>query len=182
MTHNDFVSHALTHEGAQAETTSESNSQRLRLPQLLLGLAVVAYALYFTWLTFLRFDAFEARALDLGNFDQAIWNTAHGRWFHLTNQDGIVNRLSLHVEPILIPISWLYWIASSPKTLLLLQAVVVGLRALPAYALARYELKNSWLALLFALSFLLMKQRKHCLIIVLISPMAQMLLISILSS
>ncbi len=49
------------------------------------------------------------RALDMGNLDQAIWNTARN-WFHLTNQPGTVNRLSLHVEPILVPISWLYWL------------------------------------------------------------------------
>ncbi|MEM7131349.1 MAG: DUF2079 domain-containing protein [Chloroflexota bacterium] len=132
-----------------------TNSWQQHLPKLLLFLAVIGYALYFIWLTFLRFDAFEARALDLGNFDQAIWNTSQGRWFHLTNQEGIVNRLSLHVEPILIPISWLYWIYSSPKTLLFLQSVVVSLGALFVYGLAHIELKNGWLSLIFAGSFLL---------------------------
>ena len=72
---------------------------------ILLGLAMVAYAGYFSYLTVTRYAAFEARALDMGNLNQAVWNTAHGRWFHLTNQPGTVNRLSLHVEPILIPIA-----------------------------------------------------------------------------
>ena len=127
----------------------------LNLPTITLLLSIVVYALYFSALTILRFDAFEARALDLGNFDQAIWNTAHGRWFHLTNQEGVVNRLSLHVEPILLPISLLYHIYSSPKTLFVLQSTVVALGAIPVFALAKSCLQNRWLALIFALSFLL---------------------------
>ena len=85
-----------------------SRQIRLSVPIILLILAVAVYAVYFSHLTLTRYAAFEARALDMGNLNQAIWNTARGNWFHLTNQPGTVNRLSLHVEPILIPISWLY--------------------------------------------------------------------------
>lgn len=116
---------------------------------------MLAYALVFSYLTLVRFYAFEARALDMGNLDQAIWNTAHGRPFHLTNQPGTINRLSLHVEPILIPISWLYWAYSGPPTLLVLQATVVALGAWPLFALARRQLGNEWIALLFGMAWLL---------------------------
>jgi uncharacterized membrane protein len=129
--------------------------RELDWPTVLLWTAVIAYAAIFTTLTLRRFYAFEARALDMGNLDQAVWNTAHGRWFHLTNQEGTVNRLSLHVEPILIPISWLYWVYSGPPTLLVLQAVTVALGAWPVYALARHYLVQRWAALAFALAFLL---------------------------
>jgi uncharacterized membrane protein len=125
------------------------------LPRVLLVVAILAYAIYFTQLTLVRYWAFEARALDMGNFHQTIWNTWQGRPFHLTNQEGVINRLSLHVEPILVPISWLYWIHSGPETLLVLQAVVVALGALPLFVLARRQLRNEWLALLFAVAFLL---------------------------
>ena len=132
-------------------------SRRIRLsaPIILLILAVAAYAAYFSYLTLTRYAAFEARALDMGNLNQAVWNTARGNWFHLTNQPGIVNRLSLHVEPILIPISWLYWLYSGPPTLLVLQAVVVALGAVPLFALARYKRFGPWAALAFAAAFLL---------------------------
>ncbi len=126
-----------------------------RWPTVLLWVAILAYAVTFAALTLRRFDAFEARALDMGNLDQAVWNTAHGRWFHLTNQPGTVNRLSLHVEPILIPISWLYWLYSGPPTLLVLQAVVVALGAWPVYALVRRQLAHDGAALAFALAYLL---------------------------
>ncbi len=125
------------------------------LPFMLLWLAMLAYATYFSYLTLVRYAAFESRALDMGNLNQAIWNTANGNWFHLTNEPGTINRLSLHVEPIIIPISWLYWLHRGPETLLVLQACVVALGALPLFALARFTLKSEWMALLFALVFLL---------------------------
>ncbi len=129
---------------------------RTTLPLLLLVLAVALYALYFGALTLQRFRAFEARALDMGNLNQAIWNTAHGDWFRQTNQPGATNRLSLHVEPILLPIALLYRLAPGPEFLLLLQAVVVALGALPLYALGTRLLRSKWLALLFAVAWLTM--------------------------
>lgn len=125
------------------------------LPLLLLGLAVVAYAVGFSYLTLTRYAAFEARALDMGNLHQTVWNTAQGDFFHMTNQPGTVNRLSLHVEPILLPIAAFYWLHDGPETLLILQALIVALGALPLFALANLKLHNDWLALLFALAFLL---------------------------
>ncbi|MCB0135771.1 MAG: hypothetical protein KDD75_11750, partial [Caldilineaceae bacterium] len=66
---------------------SHHQSNRVTLPLALLVLAVLLYAGYFSYLTLLRYHAFEARALDMGNLNQAIWNTAHGNWFRLTNQE-----------------------------------------------------------------------------------------------
>lgn len=124
-------------------------------PQWLLALAVVIYAILFSDLTLTRYAAFEARALDMGNLHQTVWNTAQGNFFHMTNQPGVVNRLSLHVEPILLPIAAFYWLHDGPETLLILQAVVVALGALPLFALAKLKLHNEWLALCFGVAFLL---------------------------
>ncbi len=124
-------------------------------PLGLLVLAVLTYAIVFSQITLTRYAAFEARALDMGNLHQTVWNTAQGRLFQMTNQPGIVNRLSLHVEPILLPIAALYWLHDGPATLLILQALVVALGALPLFALAKFKLQNEWLALGFALAFLL---------------------------
>lgn len=125
------------------------------LPRLLLILAVVTYAFLFSDLTLTRYAAFQARALDMGNLHQTVWNTAQGNFFHMTNQPGVINRLSLHVEPILLPIAALYWLHDGPETLLILQAVVVALGALPLFALAKLKLHNEWLALCFGVAFLL---------------------------
>lgn len=144
------------HPSAPSPEPIPSNSAwSSRLPVYLLILAVIAYAVGFGYLTLERYAAFEARALDMGNLNQAVWNTAFGKWFHLTNQPGTVNRLSLHVEPILIPIAWLYRLYPAPPALLVIQAVVVALGALPIFALARHKLSSDWAGLAFALVFLL---------------------------
>jgi uncharacterized membrane protein len=121
----------------------------------LLILFIIGYALFFSVQLILHYDSFGSRALDLGNMGQAIWNTSQGRWFHQTNQPGVTNRLSLHVEPILIPISLLYRFYSGPEILFIFQSIVVALGALPVFALARLKLKNEGLALVFALVYLM---------------------------
>ncbi len=122
---------------------------------MLLALAVLLYALVFSILTINRYAAFEARSQDMGNLNQAIWNLAHGNGFRFTNYEGITSRLSLHVEPILLLIAPLYRLFPQVETLLILQATVVALGALPLFALARYKLSSDWAALAFALAFLL---------------------------
>lgn len=121
----------------------------------LLILAMAAYATFFTAQLLLHYYSFGSRSLDLGNMDQAIWNTLHGRPFHQTNQPGATNRLSLHVEPILLPISLLYLVYSGPEILFLFQSIVVALGAIPVFALARFKLYNDGLALIFALVYLM---------------------------
>ena len=132
----------------------EANTNR-RWIFVVLGCVVLAYTVFFSLQLLLHYYSFGSRALDLGNMSQAIWNTAHGRWFHQTNQPGAVNRLSLHVEPILIPISLLYWIYPGPEILFIFQSLVVALGAAPVFALARRVFHSDPLALLSALVYLL---------------------------
>ena len=126
------------------------------LPLALLALAVLLYAIYFSYLTVLRLHALESRALDMGNLNQTIWNTAHGDWFRITNQESeLTNRLGYHVEPILLPIALVYRLYPRPEFLLVLQAVVVALGAIPLFALARRRGLGDWLGLVFAVAYLL---------------------------
>lgn len=126
-----------------------------RLVPQLTYLIVALYALTFAVLSTLQHDSFDTNAFDLGNMDQAVWNTAQGRWFRFTNWEGGTSRLAAHVEPILLPISLLYRLYSSPKALLILQSVVISLGALPAFWLARDRLKNDFAAVTFASAYLL---------------------------
>ncbi len=127
-----------------------------RLPLLLLWSAVLLYALYFAWLTLTRYAAFESRAFDMGNLNQAIWNTAHGNWFRQTNQPGAISRLALHVEPIILALAALYRAWPGPPFLLVLQAVIVALGAVPLYYLTMREVRSAWLALLLGAAWLAM--------------------------
>ena len=120
-----------------------------------MGLLIILYIAIFSALSVARHEAFETLAYDLGNYDQAVWNTIHGRLLRFTNVKGLTIRLAQHVEPILLPVSLFYLIYSSPKTLLVLQTVVVALGAWPVYLLAREKLRNEFGGIVFAAAYLL---------------------------
>jgi uncharacterized membrane protein len=125
-----------------------------RPAQGLVWLLIVLYILFFASLSIRQHEAFQTYSADLGNHDQAIWNTIHGRPFRLTNMAGLDSRLALHFEPILLPLSLSYLVYSDPRTLLVLQTVVVGLGALPVFWLAREKLNSDLAALVFPLAYL----------------------------
>jgi uncharacterized membrane protein len=86
-----------------------------------------------------RHFAYHSDAFDLGNMDQAVWNTLHGHFFRFTNRGvdwyGPPTRLAIHVEPILLLIAPLYLIHSGAATLLALQTTALALGAIPLLAL-----------------------------------------------
>ncbi len=107
----------------------------------LLILAIVVYILVMGFESVLRYVTFKATAFDLGNMDQVLWNTIHGRPFQFTNEAidwyGPPNRLAVHVEPILLPISLLYAIHADPRVLLIFQTLVLAAGAPPVFLLCR---------------------------------------------
>ncbi|MCS7001640.1 MAG: DUF2079 domain-containing protein, partial [Dehalococcoidia bacterium] len=129
--------------------------EQVTWPRLGLVVGIVVYAALFSALSIQRHDTFGTAGNDLGNMDQAVWNTAHGRWFESTNWRGGFSRLGAHVEPILLPLAMTYWVAPSPKTLLVVQATLVALGAAPLFWLAARRLASEWLALVFAGTYLL---------------------------
>ncbi len=125
--------------------------------ELVLIIFVAIYIAYFTTASFLRYTNFYTGRFDLGNMDQTVWNTIHGRIFQLTDPDGVntISRLSVHADFILILISPLYLIWSTPKMLLLLQTVILGFGAFFVYLISKEVLKHKNISLIFAMSFLL---------------------------
>jgi hypothetical protein len=91
--------------------------------------------------------------------DQAAWSTIHGHVLRFTDMavgnSVLTSRLAIHVEPLLALLSVFYFVHSGPETLLVIQAVVVALGAIPAYLLARSALDNVWLSLVFPIAYLL---------------------------
>jgi uncharacterized membrane protein len=120
----------------------EQPGAQFRLAWWLTTLLIGAYVIVLSLLSLYRYWTFIAQAYDLGNMDQAIWNTLHGRFFVFTNRGwdyyGPPTRLAIHVEPILLPLSLLYLIHSSPETLLIFQTIALGLGAIPVFLLARH--------------------------------------------
>jgi uncharacterized membrane protein len=118
--------------------------------------AIAAYAAGFASLSVLRHRAFNTGRYDLGNMVQTVWNTAHGHFLQMTSGDGRqISRLAAHFDPILALFAPLWWIWPSPEMLLVVQAVVVALGALPVFWLARKHLASDGGGLAFALGYLL---------------------------
>jgi uncharacterized membrane protein len=130
----------------------------------LVTVAVATFCTYFILYLVARQHAFLTNAEDLGIMDQAIWSAAHGYGLHQTVCNILhdtncysyagINRFAIHFEPILFPVSWLYLLWPSPNTLLVLQTVVVGLGAYPAFWLARLRLRNELAAVAIAVLYL----------------------------
>lgn len=134
-----------------------------------LALSIAAYIATFGALSLQRHRTFGSNALDLGYTDNAVWNTRHGRPYRfttyvdanfeldipLTDFKHVDNLLAYHVEPLLAPVSLLYLIYEDPRTLLLLQTVLLALGAVPAFWLARDRLGSCAAGLVFALAYLL---------------------------
>jgi uncharacterized membrane protein len=120
---------------------------------LVVGVALL-YGVYFSIYTVQRHNAFLTSAYDLGNFDQAIWNTSQGRPFAMSNLPDVTIRFAHHVEPILLLIAPLYWIWSDVRLLLILQSVAIGLSAIPLYDYAKGRI-GAGAAVLVAVAYLM---------------------------
>src|SRR5579863_5260164 len=134
--------------------------QQQQLAWGLLVLVMLVYAIDMSQAAVLRYDTFKATAFDLGNMDQVLWNTIHGRPFQFTNQAidwyGPPTRLAIHFEPIILPLSLLYAFHADPRILLVFQTLVLAAGALPVFLLTRKYLPE-WplLAALMAAAYLL---------------------------
>ena len=125
-------------------------------PARLVWLAAAVFAAVFATLAILRHRAFASGRFDLGNMTQAVWSTAHGDVLSVTDVHGEqISRLGSHFDPILALLAplWLLW--PSPELLLVVQAVAVGLGALPVFWLAREHLEHELPAAALAGAYLL---------------------------
>jgi uncharacterized membrane protein len=137
--------------------------RRIRWTKVLLWGLMLAYAVWMSWLSIRQHEAFFTHRMDLGHYDQTIWNSLHGRLLIRTNEGQQVLSFTDHVEPILVPISLIYLIWNDVKALLVLQSIALALGALPLFWLARDELRDGglgdrpaeWAALGLALVYLL---------------------------
>ena len=131
-----------------------SSRTSTRIAWILLALMIAAYTVIFTGLAFDLHTAQRTHKSDLGQMDQAVWNTSRGRFVEEIKDDFLSTRLTDHVEPIYIPLSLVYWIWDDVRAMLFLQVLAVALSAVPLFALARRKI-GSWLALGIAAAWLL---------------------------
>lgn len=129
----------------------------------LLYVFVLGFSLYFLILSFARHNNYYSLRFDLGNMDQTIWNVLHGNGFTLTNPTGLhqESRLAIHADFILILLAPIYILWSDPRMLLAVQALFLGLGAIPIYWIAEKKLRSRPLALMFAIAYLLYPPRER---------------------
>ncbi len=131
----------------------------------LVSLMALLFSGFFIAFVISRQDAFLTAAEDMGNMDQAVWSIINGHVLHQTICNVVsdtncysaagFSRFAIHFEPMLFPVSLSYLIWSGPKTLLVLQTLVVASGAFPAFWLARLRLRNELAAVAIALVYLL---------------------------
>jgi uncharacterized membrane protein len=116
------------------------------------------YTIMFSYISILKHNAFESTGWDLGIYEQVIWSTTNtGRIFWYTLEIAINPSCSffgIHFSPILFLVVPIYAIYQSTETLLILQALVLALAAVPLYKLALYESKSVKQALAFSSIYL----------------------------
>lgn len=128
---------------------------RLPGPLAFVLAAAAVYFIVFAAFTMNRHEVYSSARFDLGNMDQAVWNTSEGRILETTSEAGENrSRLANHADFLLIAFAPLYWIAASPHWLLAIQAAAVALGALPLFWIARRFLRRDWPAALIAAAYL----------------------------
>jgi uncharacterized membrane protein len=110
------------------------------------------FALLYSWSKISQYLSFHIHAVDFSVFDYAISNTLHGRFMYAPFLN--TNLFSIHFAPILLLIVPLYLLHDGPFILLILQALIVVLGALPFYKLCRELFPEPFVAPLLTIAYL----------------------------
>lgn len=117
--------------------------------------AVMIYAIWMTQLTVSRHEAFYTFAFDMGIFEQMMWSTTNGNFMHQTINSISYNHFGIHFQPILIFVAIIYSLIPETSTLLFLQSLAIAAGAIPIYLIAKKELGDNWISVLFPLIYLI---------------------------
>lgn len=120
-----------------------------------LWLAATAIGAMLAALGVLRYAGYNADMFDLGNMAQAIASVRRGEPLVFTYGEGQMSRLALHVELFYFLLALPYALWPDPRMLIVAQAALYALGALPAYALAARRMESRSAGLAAALVYLL---------------------------
>lgn len=136
--------------------------------RFLLWTFIIAYIIYFSYFTILRFKTLYASYFDLGIMNQTVYNTYKSigmkdpsRILEMTDTDSInqIKRMAIHTDFLLAAFAPFYFIHQGPETLLVIQTIVVALGAWFIFKIAIELLTvvkhKELLALIFSFAYLL---------------------------
>lgn len=134
----------------------QRSSARPALRDPLLWLAMLVGGGVLGWLSLLRYAGFNAGMYDLGNMAQAIWSATQGQPLLYSHAAGAsTSRLAGHVEAGYLLVAPLYALWPDPRSLLVLQAALFALGAVPVYRMASRRTASRFAARCLALIYLL---------------------------
>jgi uncharacterized membrane protein len=117
---------------------------------------VIFSMIFFTAIALFKYNALLSTLHGLGMYDQAIWNTIHGDLFQVNiTMTEMRNYLGVNFSPILFFFIPFYLIIGTPIWLIVSQIGSVCVSAVPIYLLAKENLKNPLLALMFLSGYLI---------------------------
>lgn len=125
------------------------------LPVAMLVLLIVFAFIEMSILSNARYEGFNTKYYDLGAMSQSVWTATEGKPLVFTGQGIKLSRLSRSVELIYFALAPLYALFPSPATLLIIQAALYAIGAVPVFWLARRKLAHQWLAVAVAAIYLL---------------------------
>lgn len=103
----------------------------MALLYLTVGLAICFWVAVSFW----KYAHFLYNGLDLAIYAQVVWNTSQGRWFAMSIHPQLY--LGDHFEPYILVLALFYKNWADPRTLLIIQSIVVNAAALPLFFLAK---------------------------------------------
>jgi uncharacterized membrane protein len=145
----------------------EDNKNSSQLVLVILLVSVITFSIYFSIYQIQRYKTFST-GLDTTSMEQPLWNTLHGRFMRATyypvsglTVDDFTDRKTEikwgdHVQPIQLALLIPYALNPRTETLMVLLSVSVALGAIPLFRIARRRFSSPWVALLFALGYLLL--------------------------
>lgn len=95
---------------------------------------------------------FGTWSFDMGIYDQAFWLVSRGKMFMTVRG---LNVWGHHINLVAFLFAPAYWLGAGPSFLYVVQAIVLGLGAVPAYLIARDRLASPWAAAVIAYAYLM---------------------------
>lgn len=124
--------------------------------QTWLWFLIGAFALYLGLVVVYRQANLYTAQFDLGNMEQVLWQSLHGRWFQMVDPGSatLISRAAIHTDLLLLIYLPFYALWHSPIVMMLGQVLAVASGALPLYWLARKRVSATF-ALIIASLYLL---------------------------
>lgn len=120
----------------------------MKVRNVLLIFLSTAYIVFFTFISFLKFDSFTYTDFDLTMLTQTFHNTLHGRFFTSGYGDFVIFGGG-HISFLPLLLLPLYLVFPAPYTLLFLQTLFLGAGIFVVYLIAK-EITTPGIALCFA--------------------------------